>query len=152
MSEERDWAIGLSGHLRVVQASFADDESTTRQQYLSEEIARALKTVPPTKRKVYLEALGEQRERVDVAQRPFAGGRRVPKILRTLIAEADFAGLQELQSSAQGEERNSEIFGVERNRERMIGGRIGSVGRRAHTWSGEEQCDECGATCHIRSA
>ena len=60
MSEDAEWASGLGGQLRLVQASFADDDAATRQQYLSEEIARALKTVPPTKRRAYLQALAER--------------------------------------------------------------------------------------------
>ena len=60
MSEEAEWACGVGGQLRLIQASFADDDAATRQQYLSEEIARALKTVPPTKRRGHLQALAER--------------------------------------------------------------------------------------------
>ncbi|HSH93605.1 MAG TPA: hypothetical protein VK968_05635, partial [Roseimicrobium sp.] len=60
MGEEAEWASGVGGQLRLIQASFAEDPVTTRQQYLSEEIARALKTVPPTKRRGYLQALAER--------------------------------------------------------------------------------------------
>ena len=60
MSEDVEWASGLGGQLRLIQASFAEDDAATRQQYLSEEIARALKTVPPTKRRSYLQALAER--------------------------------------------------------------------------------------------
>jgi hypothetical protein len=60
MSEEAEWAAGLSGQLRLVQASFADDDATIRRDYLSEEIARALKGVSPGKRRVYLQALSER--------------------------------------------------------------------------------------------
>src|SRR4051812_9036421 len=59
-SEEAEWASGIGGQLRLIQASFAEDAPATRQQYLSEEIARSLKTVPPTKRRIYLQALAER--------------------------------------------------------------------------------------------
>lgn len=57
MSEDVEWANGLGSRLRLIQASFAEDDAATRQQYLSEEISRALKTVPPTKRRPFLQAL-----------------------------------------------------------------------------------------------
>lgn len=60
MSEDVEWASGLSGQLRLIQASFAEDDAATRQQYLSEEIARAIKAVAPTKRRAYLQALAER--------------------------------------------------------------------------------------------
>ncbi len=59
-SEEAEWASGLGGQLRLIQASFAEDDAATRQQYLSEEIARALKSVPPARRRPYLQALAER--------------------------------------------------------------------------------------------
>ena len=60
MSEDAEWASGLSGQLRLIQASFADDDAAMRQQYLSEEIARAIKSVPPSKRRTYLQTLAER--------------------------------------------------------------------------------------------
>jgi len=60
LSEEVEWASGLGAQLRLVQASFADDDAATRQQYISEEISRALKGVPPTKRRSYLQALASR--------------------------------------------------------------------------------------------
>ena len=60
MSEDVEWANGLGSRLRLIQASFAEDDVATRQQYLSEEISRALKTVPPTKRRAFLQALAER--------------------------------------------------------------------------------------------
>lgn len=56
-SEEYVWANGLASRLRLIQANFADDSSAVRQGYITEEIERALKTVPPASRKVFLEAL-----------------------------------------------------------------------------------------------
>src|SRR5262245_28283064 len=60
MSEDVEWASGLGSRLRLIQASFAEDDAATRQQYLSEEISRALKTVPPTKRRTFLQALAQR--------------------------------------------------------------------------------------------
>lgn len=60
MSEDAEWASGLGAQLKLIQASFAEDDPMTRQQYISEEIARALKTVSPTKRRSYLQALAER--------------------------------------------------------------------------------------------
>lgn len=46
--------------LRLIQVDFADDSEQTRRQYLREEIERALKTVLPEQRKVFLEQLMER--------------------------------------------------------------------------------------------
>lgn len=78
MGEEAEWASGLGGQLRLVQASFADDDLATRQQYLSDEIARALKVVPPTKRRAYLQALAERFPAWDAA--PAAKQEGVPAV------------------------------------------------------------------------
>ena len=43
--------------LRLIQVDFADDSQQTRMDYLREEIERALKTVLPEQRKVFLEGL-----------------------------------------------------------------------------------------------
>ena len=51
------WVKGLAARLRILQASFADDNPQTRQTYIAEEIERALKEAPPDKRKEWLEAL-----------------------------------------------------------------------------------------------
>jgi hypothetical protein len=60
LSEESLWASGLASRLRLIQANFADDPSSVRQGYILEEIERALKTVSPTRRKAYLDCLGER--------------------------------------------------------------------------------------------
>jgi hypothetical protein len=60
MSEDAEWASGLGAQLRLIQASFAEDDAATRQQYITDEIARALKTVSPTKRRGFLQALAER--------------------------------------------------------------------------------------------
>ena len=54
------WASGLASRLKLLQANFADDAPAARQNYIAEEIDRALKNVVPTRRKLYLEALAEQ--------------------------------------------------------------------------------------------
>ena len=59
LSEEALWASGLASRLKLLQANFADDAPVVRQNYITEEIDRALKTVIPTKRKLHLESLGE---------------------------------------------------------------------------------------------
>lgn len=54
------WAKGLAARLRVLQASFADDNPATRQGYIADEIERALKQVPANKRRAWLGALSEE--------------------------------------------------------------------------------------------
>src|SRR6266705_3536082 len=60
LSEESLWASGLASRLRLIQTNFADDSPATRQNYIAEEIDRALKAVVPSKRKSYLGALAER--------------------------------------------------------------------------------------------
>jgi len=60
LSEEALWASGLASRLRLIQANFADDTSSVGQGYIMEEIERALQPVSPTRRKLFLEALGER--------------------------------------------------------------------------------------------
>ena len=60
LSEESLWASGLASRLRLLQANFADDPSSLRQGYITEEIERALKTVSPTRRTAYLGSLAER--------------------------------------------------------------------------------------------
>ena len=60
LAEEALWANGLASRLRLIQATFADDPPAARQSYVGEEIERALKTVVPNRRKLYLEALADQ--------------------------------------------------------------------------------------------
>jgi len=51
------WASALAARLRMLQANFADDDSTTRQSYLVEEIERGLKGCVSEKRQSLLDAL-----------------------------------------------------------------------------------------------
>jgi len=60
LAEETLWASGLAARLRLVQANFADDQPATRQNFLAEEVERALKAVVPSRRRGYLQALAEQ--------------------------------------------------------------------------------------------
>jgi hypothetical protein len=52
-----DWAARLAAHLRLVQASFADDLPETRQRTLRDELEEALKSVARGQRKECMEAL-----------------------------------------------------------------------------------------------
>src|SRR5438270_13057176 len=60
LSDEALWANGLAARVRLIQANFADDPSSVRQGYITEEIERALKTVSPTRRKLFLDSLAER--------------------------------------------------------------------------------------------
>jgi hypothetical protein len=60
LSEESLWARALAARLRVLQANFADDDPATRQEYIVEEIERALKGTVPEKRKALLAALSDR--------------------------------------------------------------------------------------------
>ncbi len=59
-TDETSWASGLGARLRVLQASFADDPPATRQDYLKEELDRALRDIPANRRRGFLEALAER--------------------------------------------------------------------------------------------
>ena len=52
LTEEAMWASGLASRLKLLQANFADDAPATRQNYITEEIDRALKGVVPARRKL----------------------------------------------------------------------------------------------------
>jgi len=55
--QESDWISAVAGRLRLIQADAAPAPTEKRRDYLTEEVARTLKTVPPAQRKRYLEAL-----------------------------------------------------------------------------------------------
>jgi hypothetical protein len=57
LSEDSLWASALAARLRVLQANFADDDAATRQDFIVQEIERALKGAVPEKRKALLETL-----------------------------------------------------------------------------------------------
>jgi hypothetical protein len=50
----------LGARLRLLQASFADDDAALRRDYLEEEIERELQSVPSSRRQEYLDALAER--------------------------------------------------------------------------------------------
>jgi hypothetical protein len=60
LSEEALWASGVAARLKLIQSNFADDPSSVRQGYITEEIERALKPVSPTRRKAFLDCLAER--------------------------------------------------------------------------------------------
>jgi hypothetical protein len=72
LNEEALWATALAGRLRLVQANCVEQPPETRQEFLAEEIERALKDVPPSKRKPCLEALGDQFPAWQIAALPDA--------------------------------------------------------------------------------
>ena len=72
LNEEALWATALAGRLRLVQANSVEQPPATRQEFLAEEIERALKDVPPSRRKGCLEALGEHFPAWQVAPLPEA--------------------------------------------------------------------------------
>jgi hypothetical protein len=60
LSEESIWASGLAARVRLIQSNFSDDAADVRRGYVTEEIERALASVSPTRRKVYLTTLAEK--------------------------------------------------------------------------------------------
>ena len=59
-NEANGWASSLAARLRLIQGGFEGDEAATRQGFLAEEIERALKALPPSRRLACLEALEEK--------------------------------------------------------------------------------------------
>ena len=60
-SDEYDGLLAAtSRRLRLLQVDFAGQGDAARRQSLAEEIGRALTTVPPQKRREFLEMLGQQ--------------------------------------------------------------------------------------------
>lgn len=60
LTEEQLWASNLASRIKLVQANFAGDDPATRQGFVSEEIERAVKEIPPSKRTEYLTALADR--------------------------------------------------------------------------------------------
>lgn len=60
LSDEALWAVGLGARLRMLQASFADDDAAARRDYIAEELEREIREIPASRRKAYLEALAER--------------------------------------------------------------------------------------------
>jgi hypothetical protein len=55
--EETVWATATAARLRMVQASFADDDAARREGFLAEEIDGALKEIPSSRKRSHLRAL-----------------------------------------------------------------------------------------------
>jgi hypothetical protein len=83
------WAKGLAARLRVLQASFSDDNPQTRQSFITEEIDRAVKQVPADKRKEWLEALMNEFPSWQSASAPAAApaGSSAPLSPQELLAQ-----------------------------------------------------------------
>ncbi len=60
LKEENLWASGVAARLRILQASFADDEPATREGFLVEAVQDAMKALPATQHQSYLSALRAQ--------------------------------------------------------------------------------------------
>jgi hypothetical protein len=60
LPEATEWAAIVGARLRLLQASFAEDDTQERRQYLEEEIELGLRDVPAGRRPAYLEALAER--------------------------------------------------------------------------------------------
>lgn len=60
MENETIWAAGLAARLRLLQVDCADAPVATRQEFFTEEIGRALKSIPAEKRAPYLNALSDK--------------------------------------------------------------------------------------------
>lgn len=59
-TEDAFWADNMAARLRLLQASFADEDPVGRQRFIAEEIERALKGVPDSRKKTCLEALADR--------------------------------------------------------------------------------------------
>ena len=59
LSEEALWANSVAARLRLLQASFADDDPHQRQAFLAEQLDQSLQQVSPSRRDVHLRALEE---------------------------------------------------------------------------------------------
>lgn len=124
LSEEVLWAGGLAARLRLLQANFADDSSADRQNYLIEEIEGALKSVSPTKKKLYLDCLSERfpawqglrstaKSDVQVGAAPLAPEelvRRLVELAPTLSPEARRAFALELQPVGLSIKESADVF------------------------------------------
>ena len=60
LSEEAVWASGMAARLRVLQANGSETAPSVQQEFIAEELERALKEVVPSKRKLFLQTLGDR--------------------------------------------------------------------------------------------
>jgi hypothetical protein len=124
LSEESLWASGLASRLRLIQANFADDPSSVRQGYITEEIERALKDISPTKRSTYLDCLAERfpawegvrsaaRSDVQVGAAPLTAEELVSRLVQlapTLSPEARTAFAGQLQAAGLSIKESANAF------------------------------------------
>jgi len=124
LSEESLWASGLASRLRLLQANFADDPSSLRQGYITEEIERALKTVSPTRRTAYLGSLAERfpaweglrsaaRSDVNVGAAPLTPEELIARLVElapTLSPEARTAFATQLQAAGLSIKESANAF------------------------------------------
>lgn len=106
LSEESLWASALAARLRILQANFADDDPATRQDFIAQEIERALKGSVPEKRKALLEALGQLfpswQTVAPAANQPPSAGVAAPETPEALL-ESLLASLPSLSAEQKGE-------------------------------------------------
>lgn len=91
LREEDAWASWIGARLRLLQASFADDEDAARRDYMGEELERALKEVAPSRRRPYLLALAREfpaGEAAAAASSQSAPPDDPPEVLAARLAEA----------------------------------------------------------------
>lgn len=81
LTQEAKWAAGVAGRLRLVQASLSDKPPAERQGHLAEELESALKSVPPSGRRVHLEALAEKFPAWQVAALPELRSQSKPDVI-----------------------------------------------------------------------
>lgn len=60
LAEPAVWASTTGNRLKYLQANLSDETAPSRQEFLAEELQRALQPVPASKRSTYLDALAER--------------------------------------------------------------------------------------------
>jgi len=60
LAEPGEWAATLGNRLKYLQANLAEETPENRQNYLEEELRRALQNIPASKRGLYLDALAQR--------------------------------------------------------------------------------------------
>jgi len=60
LAEPAVWASATGNRLKYLQANLSDEAAASRQEFLAEELQRALQAIPASKREVYLDALAER--------------------------------------------------------------------------------------------
>jgi hypothetical protein len=60
LDEPSSWAATLGNRLKYLQANLADETPENRQNFIEEELSRALQAIPSSRRGLYLDALAER--------------------------------------------------------------------------------------------